>query len=171
MRSVKDKKGHGSILHKTEEPETLESNLNDRVSKPSSHNYPGSYTCPMHPEVVQDAHGQVPVYFEATAFITTLVLLGQVLELCARSRTSSAIRALLNLAPKAARHIKDNDLEEEVPLDQVYPGDRLRVRPGEKVPVNETILGGRSSIDESMLTGESIPVEKGAGGSVTGGTV
>jgi Cu+-exporting ATPase len=124
-----------------------------------------------YPESFRDAHGQVPVYFEAAAVITTLVLLGQVLELRARSRTSSAIRALLNLAPKTARRIKDNDLEEEVSLDQVFPGDRLRVRPGEKVPVDGTVLGGRSSIDESMVTGESIPVEKNTGDSVTGGTV
>jgi Cu+-exporting ATPase len=124
-----------------------------------------------YPESFRDAHGQVPVYFEAAAVITTLVLLGQVLELRARSQTSSAIRALLNLAPKTARRIDDNDLEEKVSLDQVLPGDRLRVRPGEKVPVDGTVLKGRSSIDESMVTGESIPVEKNAGDSVTGGTV
>ncbi|MHC4070431.1 MAG: heavy metal translocating P-type ATPase [Planctomycetota bacterium] len=301
--AAKFKADPGKYLHRTEEPETSESNLHDRVSKLPSQNHPGSYTCPMHPEVVQDgpgdcpicgmdlepsvvtsdeegdpemarmsrrfwvsvgfslpvffvamsdmipgqplqaqisskmltwiqfilatpvviwaarpffvrgwrsivnrhlnmftlvsagvgvaygysliatiipfaypesfrdAHGQVPVYFEAAAVITTLVLLGQVLELRARSRTSSAIRALLNLAPKTARRIKDNDLEEEVSLDQVFPGDRLRVRPGEKVPVDGTVLGGRSSIDESMVTGESIPVEKNTGDSVTGGTV
>jgi len=125
----------------------------------------------VYPESFRDAHGQVPVYFEAAAVITTLVLLGQVLELRARSRTSSAIRALLNLAPKTARRINDNDLEEEVSLDQVNPGDRLRVRPGERVPVDGIVLGGRSSIDESMVTGESIPVEKNTGDSVTGGTV
>ncbi len=125
----------------------------------------------VYPESFRDAHGQVPVYFEAAAVITTLVLLGQVLELRARSRTSSAIRALLNLAPKTARRINDNDLEEEVSLDQVNPGDHLRVRPGERVPVDGIVLGGRSSIDESMVTGESIPVEKNIGDSVTGGTV
>lgn len=123
------------------------------------------------PESFRDSHGQVPVYFEAAAVITTLVLLGQVLELRARSRTSSAIKALLNLAPKTARRIKDGDMEEEVPLDQVYPGDRLRVRPGERVPVDGTVLEGRSSIDESMVTGEPMAVEKNAGDSVTGGTV
>lgn len=123
------------------------------------------------PESFRDAHGQIPVYFEAAAVITTLVLLGQVLELRARSRTSSAIKALLNLAPKTARRINDDDLEEEVSLDQVNPGDRLRVRPGERVPVDGIVLGGRSSIDESMVTGESIPVEKNADDPVTGGTV
>jgi Cu+-exporting ATPase len=123
------------------------------------------------PESFRDAHGQVPVYFEAAAVITTLVLLGQVLELSARSRTSSAIKALLNLAPKTARRINDDDLEEEVSLDQINPGDRLRVRPGERVPVDGVVLGGRSSIDESMVTGESIPVEKEPDDLVTGGTV
>jgi P-type Cu+ transporter len=123
------------------------------------------------PQSFRDANGQVPVYFEAAAVITTLVLLGQVLELRARSRTSSAIKALLNLAPKTARRLKDGDVEEQIPLDQVYPGDRLRVRPGEKVPVDGTILEGHSSIDESMVTGEPMAVGKNAGDSVTAGTV
>jgi len=123
------------------------------------------------PESFRDSHGQVPVYFEAAAVITTLVLLGQVLELRARSRTSSAIKALLNLAPKTARRIKDGNLEEEVPLDQVYPGDRLRVRPGERVPVDGIVMEGRSSIDESMVTGEPMAVKKDSGDSVTTGTV
>ena len=104
--------------------------------------------------------GAVAVYFEAAAVITTLVLLGQVLELRARSQTSSAIKALLGLAPKMARRLRDDGSEEDVPLDQVQPGDRLRVRPGEKVPVDGVVLEGVSAIDESMITGEPIPVEK-----------
>jgi cation transport ATPase len=123
------------------------------------------------PQSFRDADGQVPVYFEAAAVITTLVLLGQVLELRARSRTSSAIKALLNLAPKTACRIKNDNVEEEIPLDQVYPGDRLRVRPGEKVPVDGIILEGHSSIDESMVTGEPMAVAKNTGDSVTAGTV
>jgi Cu+-exporting ATPase len=115
--------------------------------------------------------GPVGVYFEAAAVITTLVLLGQVLELRARSQTSSAIKALLGLAPKTARRLREDGSEEDVPLDLVHPGDRLRVRPGEKVPVDGVVLEGTSAIDESMITGESIPVEKVPGEHVTGGTV
>src|SRR5215471_1477430 len=115
--------------------------------------------------------GAVAVYFEAAAVITTLVLLGQVLELRARSQTSSAIKALLGLAPKTARRLRDDGSEEDVPLDHVQPGDRLRVRPGEKVPVDGAVLEGTSAIDESMITGEPIPVEKVPGDRVTGGTV
>jgi len=115
--------------------------------------------------------GEVAVYFEAAAVITTLVLLGQVLELRARSQTSSAIRALLGLAPKTARRLRDDGSEEDVPLDHVQPGDRLRVRPGEKVPVDGVVLEGTSAVDESMITGEPIPVEKVPGDRVTGGTV
>src|SRR5439155_5551292 len=103
--------------------------------------------------------------------LTTLVLLGQVLELRARSRTSGAIRALLGLAPRTARRLKDDGSEEDVPLDQVKPGDRLRVRPGEKVPVDGIVREGQSSVDESMITGEPIPVEKTPGSKVTGGTL
>ena len=113
----------------------------------------------------------VPVYFEAAAAITVLVLLGQVLELRARSRTSAAIKALLGLAPKTARLVRPDGSEEDVPLEHVHPGDTLRVRPGEKVPVDGVILEGTSSIDESMVTGESIPVEKGSGDRVTGATI
>jgi Cu+-exporting ATPase len=114
--------------------------------------------------------GGVAVYFEAAAVITVLVLLGQVLELRARSRTSSAIRALLSLAPARARRLGDGG-EEDVPLEQVRVSDRLRVRPGEKIPVDGVVLDGRSAVDESMVTGEPIPLEKGAGDRVTGGTV
>ncbi len=118
------------------------------------------------------AHGgQVGLYFEAAAVITVLVLLGQVLELRARSQTSSAIRALLGLAPRTARRTRANGSEEDVPLQDVQPGDRLRVRPGEKVPVDGRLLEGASAIDESMVTGESIPVEKSPGSTVIGGTV
>ena len=115
--------------------------------------------------------GEVAVYFEAAAAITTLVLLGQVMELRARSRTGAAIKALLGLAPKTARLIRDDGLEPDVPLDAVKPGDRLRVRPGEKIPVDGVVLEGASSVDESMISGEPIPVEKFKGARVTGATV
>ena len=123
------------------------------------------------PGFVPRPHGEVPVYFEPAAVITTLVLLGQVLELRARRQTGGAIRALLGLAPKTARRLRDDGSEEDVPLDQVVPGDRLRVRPGEKVPVDGVVLEGASAVDESMITGEPIPVEKGPGDRVIGGTV
>jgi Cu+-exporting ATPase len=115
--------------------------------------------------------GEVGVYFEVSAAIIVLVLLGQVLELRARSRTGSAIKALLGLAPKTARILRDDGSEEEISLDAIKPGDRLRVRPGEKVPVDGVVLEGASSVDESMITGEPIPVEKGPDDRVTGGTV
>ena len=122
------------------------------------------------PPSFRDASGGVGVYFEAAAVITTLVLLGQVLELRARSRTGAAIRALLGLAPKTARLMGDGGTEKDVPLDLVKPGDRLRVRPGEKIPVDGIVLEGRSSVDESMITGEPMPVEKQKGDRVTGAT-
>jgi len=115
--------------------------------------------------------GTVPVYFEAAAVITTLVLLGQVLELRARSQTSSAIKALLGLAPKTARLLGEDGGETDVPISDVKVGDRLRVRPGEKVPVDGVVLEGTSAVDESMVTGEPIPVEKGADGKLVAGTV
>ena len=115
--------------------------------------------------------GQIDVYFEPAAVIVALVLLGQVMELRARSQTSSAIRALLGLAPKNARRLDDKGGEADVPLDQVQVGDRLRVRPGEKVPVDGNVVEGHSSIDESMISGEPLPVEKVAGAKVTAGTV
>ncbi|MBI4366502.1 MAG: copper-translocating P-type ATPase, partial [Deltaproteobacteria bacterium] len=123
------------------------------------------------PPTFRDAEGAVAVYFEAAAVITVLVLLGQVLELRAREATSGAIRALLDLAPKTARRVKQDGGDEEVSLDSVQAGDRLRVRPGDKVPVDGTVLEGRSSLDESMVTGESMPVTKGKDASVIGGTI
>ncbi len=122
------------------------------------------------PPEFRDHHGLVAVYFEAAAVISVLVLLGQVLELRAREQTGGAIRALLDLAPKTARRIKDGS-EEEVTLDQIVVGDRLRVRPGEKIPVDAIVRDGRSTIDESMVTGESMPVTREAGARVIGGTL
>jgi Cu+-exporting ATPase len=104
------------------------------------------------------AGGTVPVYFEAASVITVLVLLGQVLELRARDRTGGAIRALLNLAPKTARRVRDNEGDEEVPLDRVEVGDRLRIRPGDAVPVDGMVLEGGGAVDEAMVTGEAMPV-------------
>lgn len=124
--------------------------------------FPGSFKGP---------DGNVGVYFEAAAVIITLVLLGQVLELKARGRTGAAIRALLGLSPKTARRIEENGTEEDVPLDLVSPGDTLRIRPGEKLPVDGTVIDGKSSVDESMLTGEPVPVEKRPGDRVIGATV
>ena len=123
------------------------------------------------PVSFQNPDGQVGVYFEAAAVITTLVLLGQVLELRARSATSGAIRALLELAPPHARRISPDGAEEDVSLEALAPGDLLRVRPGEKVPVDGTIEDGTSMFDESMVTGEPMPIRKAAGDSVTGGTI
>lgn len=119
----------------------------------------------------RDAQGHVGVYFEAAAVIVVLVLLGQVMELRARERTGSAIRALLDLAPKTARVLRGDGREEEVPLEAVVVGDRLRVRPGDKVPVDGVVLEGRSAIDESMISGEPVPVEKVTGDAVTGATL
>jgi Cu+-exporting ATPase len=123
------------------------------------------------PSELRGHDGAVPVYFEAAAIITVLVLLGQVLELRARAATSGAIRALLDLAPATARRLRDDGSEEEVPLDVIAVGDRLRVRPGEKVPVDGVIVDGRSTIDESMVTGESMPVTKDVGSTVIAGTL
>jgi len=123
------------------------------------------------PTAFRRMDGSVPIYFEAAAVITVLVLLGQVLELRAREQTSGAIKALLDLAPKTARRVRDDGSDEEVTLDLVQLGDRLRVRPGEKVPVDGEVLDGRISIDESMVTGESMPVTKAAGDKVIGGSI
>src|SRR5882762_2859506 len=123
------------------------------------------------PQSFHDASGNVPVYFEAAAVITTLVLLGQVLELRARTRTGAAIKALLGLAPKTARRIRADGSDEDVALEQVKVGDRLRVRPGEKIPVDGVVIEGASAVDESMISGEPIPVAKQAGDRVIGATV
>jgi P-type Cu+ transporter len=123
------------------------------------------------PAAFRGPDGEVAVYFEAAAVIVVLILLGQVLEIRARERTGGAIRALLDLAPKTARIVREDGSESDIGLDQVKVGDRLRVRPGEKVPVDGEVVEGRSSVDESMLTGEPIPVEKTVGAKVTGGTL
>src|SRR5258708_15149288 len=120
--------------------------------------FPGQF-----PGTMRDAHGMVGVYFEVAAVIVALVLLGEWLELTARGRTSAAIRQLLGLSPKTARRLAANGEEEDVPLESITVGDRLRVRPGEKIPVDGRVVSGQSSVDESMLTGEPMPVEKGVG--------
>ncbi len=122
------------------------------------------------PESLRTHHGYPPIYFESAAVILLLVLVGQIMELSARERTGDAIRALLTLAPKTARRVSD-DRDEDIALDEVKSGDRLRVRPGENIPVDGTVEEGTSSVDESMLTGEPIPVEKAVGAAVTGGTL
>ncbi|MCC6173166.1 MAG: heavy metal translocating P-type ATPase [Gammaproteobacteria bacterium] len=127
---------------------------------------PGAFPAAMH-----DAHGRVGVYFEVAATIVALVLLGEWLELTARGRTGAAIRELLGLAPQSAHRLRDDDSEEEVAIDAIAVGDRLRVRPGEKLPVDGLVVAGRSSVDESMLTGEPLPVEKGPGDPVVGATL
>jgi P-type Cu+ transporter len=127
---------------------------------------PGAFPAAFH-----DAHGGIALYFEAAAVITVLVLLGQVLELRARASTSGAIRALIALAPNSARRVRDDGSDEDVPLDAVGVGDRLRVRPGEKIPVDGVVVEGRSSIDESMVTGEAMPVTKEQGATVIAGTL
>jgi Cu+-exporting ATPase len=123
------------------------------------------------PTAFRNESGEVGVYFEAAAVIVTLVLLGQVLELRARGQTGAAIKSLLGLAPKTARRIHDEDLEEDIPLDLVQINDRLRVRPGEKIPVDGVVIDGLSTVDESMISGEPIPVEKGSGDKVIGATI
>jgi P-type Cu+ transporter len=123
------------------------------------------------PQSFRHSNGQVGLYFEAAAVITVLVLVGQVLELRARSQTSAAIRSLLKLAPKTARRVREDGTDEDVPLERVNPGDLLRVRPGEGIPVDGTVVEGTCTVDESMITGEPIPVEKIPGGRVTAGTI
>ena len=136
-----------------------------------AYSFVGTILPELFPPALRSMNGRPPVYFEAAAAITTLVLLGQVLELRARSHTSHAIRALLDLSPKTARLLKADGSEADVALEQVQRGDRLRVRPGEKMPVDGLVLEGSSSVDESMITGESFPVEKGPGTRVIGATV
>jgi Cu+-exporting ATPase len=123
------------------------------------------------PAAFRDSHGAIALYFEAAAVITVLVLLGQVLELRARASTSGAIRALMELAPKSARRVKDDGSDEDVPLDDVVAGDRLRVRPGERIPVDGVLVEGKSSVDEAMVTGEAMPVIKQQGANVIAGTL
>jgi len=123
------------------------------------------------PPAFREVGGAVPVYFEASAVITVLVLLGQVLELRAREQTGGAIRALLDLAPKTACRVRADGTDEDIPLEQVAVADHLRVRPGDKVPIDGAIVEGRSAVDESMVTGESMPVAKAVGDRVIGGTV
>src|SRR6185437_2121993 len=123
------------------------------------------------PAELHDVSGTVGVYYEAAAVITVLVLLGQVLELRARERTGGAIRALLDLAPKIARRVRDDGNDETIALEQVHVGDRLRIRPGDRVPVDGKVISGRSAVDESMVTGEAMPVEKTEGDRLIGGTI
>ena len=161
-------RGWASVMHRSPNMFTLiaigsgAAYLYSFVAVVAPHLFPASF---------RDASGTIPLYFEAGAVITVLVLLGQVLELRARSQTGSAIKALLGLAPKTARRIAADGTEADVTLSEIHPGDQLRVRPGEKVPVDGSVLEGRSSIDESMVTGEPIPVEKTTGANVTGGTI
>jgi len=123
------------------------------------------------PDAFRLSDGSIPVYFESAALIVTLVLLGQVLELKARSRTGAAIASLLELAPRTARRLRGVGVEEDIPIEQVQVGDRLRVRPGERIPVDGEVFEGKSAVDESMVTGEPIPVEKSLGDPLIGGTL
>jgi len=161
-------KGWQSVVHRSLNMFTL---IGLGISVSYIYSLFAAFAPDLFPASFRDSEGNVPVYFEAAAFITTLVLMGQVMELRARSQTGSAIRALLDLAPKKAGRIGANGSEEDVPLDVLQMGDKLRVRPGEKVPVDGFILEGSSSVDESMVSGESIPVEKQKGDKVVGATV
>jgi Cu+-exporting ATPase len=161
-------RGWASIVHRSLNMFTL-------IAMGTGAAYLYSVTAVVVPGIFPDSFrghgGELGLYFEAAAVITVLVLLGQVLELKARDRTGEAIRALLGLAPKTARRIAQNGAESDVPLSEIVAGDRLRVRPGEKIPVDGVVEDGRSSVDESMVTGEPIPVEKTAGEKVVGGTI
>ena len=161
-------RGWNSILHRSPNMFTL-------IAIGTGAAYGYSAVATLFPNLIpasfHQPNGSVPVYFEAAAVITVLVLLGQILELRARSRTSGAIRALLGLAPKTARLLRDDGREEDVPLERVQVRDRLRVRPGERVPVDGVLVEGSTVVDESMVTGEAVPVEKSTGSRVTGGTI
>ncbi len=162
------KKGWASIVHRSLNMFTL---IALGIGVAWGYSVVATFWPAVFPDIMRADDGTVGVYFEAAAVITTLVLLGQVLELRARSQTSLAIKLLLGLAPKSARLIKDNGVEIDIPLEQVKPGDILRVRPGEKIPVDGIVLEGNSSVDESMVTGEPIPVEKNKGDRLIGATV
>ncbi len=162
------KKGWASIVHRSLNMFTL---IALGIAVAWGYSVVATFWPEIFPDIMRAEDGTVGVYFEAAAVITTLVLLGQVLELRARSQTSTAIKLLLGLAPKNARLIQDNGEEIDIPLEQVRPGDILRVRPGEKIPVDGIVLEGASSVDESMVTGEPIPVEKTEGDSLIGATV
>ncbi len=161
-------RGVQSVVHRSLNMFTL---IALGVSAAYAYSLAATFLPGLFPASMRDETGRVPVYFEAAAAITALVLLGQVMELSARSQTGAAIRALLGLAPKTARRMRDDGGEEDVPLEEVRVGDRLRVRPGEKVPVDGVVITGSSAVDESMMTGESIPVEKGPGDRLIGATV
>jgi Cu+-exporting ATPase len=161
-------RGYQSIIHRSPNMFTL---IALGVSVAYAYSLVAALFPGVFPDAFRDNAGEVGVYFEAAAVIVTLVLLGQVLELRARSQTGAAIKALLGLAPKTARRVDSDGSEIDVPLDQVQIGDKLRVRPGEKIPVDGSVLEGSSSVDESMITGEPIPVEKGTGDEVIGATV
>jgi Cu+-exporting ATPase len=161
-------KGWNSLVHRSLNMFTL---IGLGISVSYIYSLAAAFAPGLFPGAFRDSEGGVPVYFEAAAMITTLVLLGQVMELKARSQTSSAIKALLNLAPKMARRVADDGKEEEVPLESVAAGNKLRVRPGEKIPVDGVVLEGKSSVDESMVTGEAVPTEKNPGDKVVGATL
>ena len=161
-------RGYQSIIHRSPNMFTL---IGLGVAVSYTYSLIAALFPGLFPESFRNASGEVAVYFEASAVIVALVLLGQVLELRARSRTGAAIKSLLGLAPKTARRVNADGSEEDVPLEQVKSGDSLRVRPGEKVPVDGVVTEGGTSIDESMITGEPMPVEKGSGDKVIGATI
>ncbi|HEY0796662.1 MAG TPA: copper-translocating P-type ATPase, partial [Acidisarcina sp.] len=161
-------RGWNSIVHRTLNMFTL---IAIGTGAAYAYSVVGVLAPRLFPASFRDASGSLGLYFEPAAVITVLVLLGQVLELRARSQTSSAIKALLGLAPKTARRVAADGTESDVPLSEIQVGDRVRVRPGEKVPIDGVVLEGRSSVDEAMVTGEPIPVEKVADAKVTGGTI
>ncbi|MCC5779242.1 copper-translocating P-type ATPase [Nitratireductor sp. B36] len=162
------RRGYESFLNRSPNMWTL---ISIGVGAAYAYSVVATFAPGLFPAQFRGEGGAVPVYFEASAVIVALVFLGQVLELRARERTGSAIRALLDLAPKTARRLKEDGAEADIPLEEVRVGDRLRVRPGDSVPVDAMVEEGRSSVDESMITGEPVPVEKSEGDPVTGGTI